>query len=97
LGGEKQSQFIRTACCVLRSAKGNLKKQACSERSRMEPICRPLAANPKQAEQRLDDYGRREAWMMDGSTLINRLSSFLASIQRPPAGGSEKLFETSVK
>jgi len=25
----------------------NLKKQACPERSRMEPICRPLAGNPK--------------------------------------------------
>ena len=35
---KKQSQFIRIAYCVMRIAKRNLKKQACPERSRMEPI-----------------------------------------------------------
>src|SRR4030042_550270 len=32
-----------------------------------------------------------EGWMMDGSALVNRLSFFLASIQRPPAGGKRKI------
>ena len=43
--------------------------------------------------QRQDGGG----WLMDGSALVNYHSFFLASVRRLPAGGSEKLFETSVK
>jgi hypothetical protein len=50
---------------------------------------RPLAGC-----RRPDGDGRRGGWMMDGSTLFNRLSSFLASVRR--RAGNEKLFETSV-
>jgi len=44
--------------------------------------------------RRPDGDGQREVWMIDDPELVNRFSSFPASISR--RAGSEKLFETSV-
>jgi len=67
--------------------------QACPERSRMEPTAGlwPDVGG----RTTMDDGG---AWMMDGSTLVNRFSFFLDSDQRPSAAvGKEKLFAVPVQ